>query len=237
LTWAANGTRATLCPSTRYILFTGDTCQDVAPSGAMTFTLPADLGGNGFVDFILTVEGEEGARPEVWQASVAIKCSTTWFYTEAPQAGICPREAIRSPAAAERFEHGTVIWLEQPGQYFILVDAPLVEGDVRKRLDVVRDPLQVVRDTSASFRPPEGLYAPQSGIGLVWRGDIQGSAGYVETLGWALEPEVGYEALYQCDDAPPSGGRSWQTCTLQGAEGEVYVFHPLGGWYLLGERR
>jgi hypothetical protein len=237
LTWAASGRQATLCPSTRYVLFTGDACQDVAPSGAMTFTLPADLGGNRFVDFILTLEGEEDSEPEVWQASVAIKCSTTWFYTEAPQAGICPQAAIRSPAAAERFEQGIVIWLEQPGQYFILVDAPLVEGDVRKRVDVVRDPLQAVRDTSASTRPPEGLYAPESGIGLVWRGDVRGSAGYTETLGWALGPEVGYEALYQCDDALPSGGRSWQTCTLQGAEDEVYVFHPLGGWHLLGERR
>jgi hypothetical protein len=72
-------------------------------------------------------------------------------------------------------------------------------------------------------------------FGLVWRGDVSNSPGYRETLGWALAPEFGYEAIFQCDDALPSGGRSWQTCYLKGPDDEIIVFHPLGGWYLLSE--
>ena len=53
---------------------------------------------------------------------------------------------------------------------------------------------------------------------------------------WALVPAFTFESVYQCDDALPSGGISWQTCHLQGPDDEVYVFHPLGGWHLLGER-
>ncbi len=107
---------------------------------------------------------------------------------------------------------------------------------MRKQIHFIQDPLEILRDTSADFDPPAGFHAPASGFGLVWRGDVRTSPGYSETLGWALEPEFGYEAVFQCDDALPSGGRSWQTCYLEGPGEEVIVLHPLGGWRLLGER-
>ena len=129
-----------------------------------------------------------------------------------------------------------MIWLEQLGRYIVLDETLLQEQDARKQVHYVHDPLEIVRDTSAEINPPEGFYAPESGFGLVWRGDVSNSPGYREKLGWALAPEFGYEAIFQCDDALPSGGRSWQTCYLKGPDDEVIVFHPLGGWYLLSER-
>ncbi|NIO68455.1 MAG: hypothetical protein GTN71_05260 [Anaerolineae bacterium] len=129
-----------------------------------------------------------------------------------------------------------MIWLEQLGRYIILDETLLQEQDVRKQVHYVHDPLEIIRDTSTEIHPPEGFYAPESGFGLVWRGDVSNSPGYRESLGWALAPEFGYEAIFQCDDALPSGGRSWQTCYLKGPDDEVIVFHPLGGWYLLSER-
>ena len=90
-------------------------------------------------------------------------------------------------------------------------------------------------DTSARVEPPAGFYVPVSGFGYVWRGDISATPGFRESLGWALVPEFGYEAILQCDDALPSGGRSWQFCYLRGPDARVIVLHPLGGWYLLGE--
>jgi hypothetical protein len=236
LTWKADGKRATLCPSARYVLFTRDECRPVDLSGSMTFTVPANVAGNRTIDFLLTVEGEEGSTPEVWQTSVAMKCATTWFFSDEPQAGVCPRTPIHTAAAMQRFERGTMIWLEQLGRTLILQEAPIVEGDIRKRADVLHDPLQVIREPAATAQPPEGLYAPEGRFGLVWRGDVEGSPGYREALGWALAPEHTYEGLYQCDDARPSGGYSWQMCYLEGPEGEVYTLHPLGGWYLSDER-
>jgi hypothetical protein len=96
----------------------------------------------------------------------------------------------------------------------------------------VYDPLNIVQDTSAEVQAPEGFYAPESGFGYVWRGDIGGSAGYQDNLGWALAPEFGYQTIFQCDNSLPSGGRSWQFCHLLGPDGEIIVLHPLGGWYL-----
>ena len=62
------------------------------------------------------------------------------------------------------------------------------------------------------------------------RGKAFGILTSANAFGWALGPEFGYQAVYQCDDAPPTGGRSWQTCALLGPDGEVVVLHPLGGW-------
>jgi len=236
LTWEASGEWVTLCPSARFALFSSDDCQQVSPSGVMTFTIPLEAAGFQFISFSLSVQARDVLDAKVSQVSVALKCDTTWFFSDEPQAGICPTEPIPSYAAAQRFERGTMIWLEQLGRYIILDETLVYEQDVRKQVHFVHDPLEIIRDTSAETNPPEGFYAPESGFGLVWRGDVSNSPGYRETLGWALAPEFGYEAVLQCDDALPSGGRSWQTCYLKGPDDHIVVFHPLGGWYLLEER-
>jgi hypothetical protein len=202
----------------------------------LTSTIPLEAAGFHFIDFILSVETHGSSTPETWQVSVALKCHTTWFFSDEPQAGVCPTEPIRSYAAAQHFERGMMIWIEQLGRYVILDETLLHEQDARKQVHYVHDPLAIVRDTSAEINPPEDFYAPESGFGLVWRGDVSNSPGYREELGWALAPEFGYEAIFQCDDALPSGGYSWQTCYLKGPADEVIVFHPLGSWYLLGEQ-
>ncbi|HSR29827.1 MAG TPA: hypothetical protein VLY63_04615 [Anaerolineae bacterium] len=234
LTWQASGDRATICPTARYILFTSDNCWQVPVSGATTFTIPPEAAGFQSVDLILKVERLQPAASVTGQASVALKCDGKWFFSDARQAGICPREPHRTYAAAQRFQHGTMVWLEEPGRYYILADAPLHDGTDRKRLDIITDPLDIIRDTSSEIEAPPSLYAPVSGFGLVWRGDITQSPGYRQQLGWALEPEFGYQAVLQCDDARPSGGRSWQTCYLKGPDGEIITLHPLGGWQFWG---
>jgi hypothetical protein len=143
---------------------------------------------------------------------------------------------VQSAAAAQRFERGSMIWLQQPGRYYVLHDRPLRADPARNRVDVIDDPLEIVQDTSGEVQVPSGLFAPRSGSGLIWRGDVAQSPGFREALGWALDPEFAYEAVLQCDDARPSGGQSWQTCYLQGSEGELIVLHPLGGWHLLEQQ-
>ena len=235
LAWQAQGTSAELCPSSRYVLFTNDDCRPAALTGSTTFEIPPEAAGFQYVDFILTVERQGRPEKATSQVSVALKCERTWFFSDTPQAGICPREPVQSPAAAQRFERGRMIWLENPGRYYILHEATLLDDATRKRLDVINDPLEITRDTSAEVQAPPGLYAPVSGFGLIWRGDVAQSPGFRDALGWALAPEFAYEATWQCDDARPSGGRSWQTCYLQGPEDEVIALHPLGGWHLLGQ--
>jgi Tol biopolymer transport system component len=233
LRWEARGDRATLCPSARFTLFDESDCREAPVSGSTTFTIPQDVGGNPFIDWILRVEASGVAEPAVWQVTVALKCDRTWFFSDEPQAGICPREPVETSAAIQRFERGTMFWLQALGRYVILSETPDADEGTQGRVTYVSDPLDVIEDTSASVEAPEGSYAPKSGFGLIWRGDVRGVPGYREALGWALAPEFGYEATWQCDDAIPSGGRSWQTCYLAGPTEEVYVLDPLDRWYVL----
>ena len=234
LAWETHGGQAQICPSARYVLSTPADCRSVSASGQMRFTIPGEASGFGYVDFTLKVWGGSGDMDAVRTStlSVGLICPTPWFFSDEMRAGVCPREAIESYAAAQRFQHGLMIWIEEMGRYAVLHEAPLPHDPTRKRVTLINDPLEIVRDTSSAVTPPEGLHAPVSGFGLVWRGDVSRSPGFREALGWALAPEFGYTTIYQCDDARPSGGRSWQMCTLQGPDGEVIVLHPLGGWYL-----
>jgi hypothetical protein len=234
LTWEASGDRATICPTARLVLFKSEDCWQVPLSGETTFTIPLEAEESRSVDFLLTVEAGGVANPVVWQESVAFKCHTTWFFSDEPQAGICPREPVTSYAVAQQFQRGMMIWIEQFGRYIILDQVSLGTQDARRPVYYVNDPLDIVRDTSAEITPPLRLYAPEGEFGFVWRGDVSNSPGYRETLGWALAPEFGYEAIWQCDNGLPSG--SWQTCYLQSPDTEVIVLHLLGEWYLLGEQ-
>ncbi|MFN2133204.1 MAG: hypothetical protein ACK2VD_21950 [Anaerolineae bacterium] len=233
LRWEARGDRTTLCPSARFTLFGAGDCRQVPLSGSTTFTIPQDVGGNQFIDWILRVEASGVAEPAIRQVSVPLKCDRTWFFSDEAQAGICPREPVETSAAIQRFERGTMFWLQALGRYVILTETPDDEEGTQGRVTYVSDPLDIVEDTSSGVEAPEGLYAPQSGFGLIWRGDVRDVSGYREELGWALAPESGYEATWQCDDAVPSGGRSWQTCYLAGPTGEVYVLDPLDRWSVM----
>lgn len=230
LRWQAQGERATLCPSSRFVLFTPDDCREVPLSGTQSFVIPSDVKGNKYIGFLLTVSGASAA-PVTQQTQVAMQCQQTWSFTDEPQFGVCPLEPIRTQAAAQHFERGLMIWLKEPGRYFILENRYVAPGDIRHPLNTIADPLDVARDTANSVTPPAGLFAPTSGFGLIWRGDVQQSLGFREQLGWALEPEFGYEVTYQCDDATPSGGRVWQTCYLNGPDGRIIALLPTEAWY------
>ena len=233
LTWEARGERAILCPTARFVLFSEADCRPVALSGTTTFAIPPEAAGFQYIELVLRVESGAAKEAATARARVAFPCDRAWFFSGEPQAGICPRAPLTSYAAAQLFEQGMMIWLENPGRYYVLLESPVLPGADRKRVEVIDDPLEILEDTASAFEPPGGLYAPVSGFGLVWRGDVRQSPGYHRELGWALAPEFGYEAALQCDDALPSGGRSWQTCYLQGPAGRVIELHPLGGWRLL----
>ncbi len=230
LTWEARGDQATVCPNH----VNSDDCWQVLPTGMTSFVLPID--SHRVSRFILTIRTHDWPSSAIAEATIRYRCDTDWFFRSGTLYGQeCPVETVRSFAAAQHFERGTMIWIEQLGRYIILTESLVFEEGLQKQVYYAQDPLTIVRDTSAGTVPPEGLYAPESGFGLVWRGDVSQSPGYRESLGWAVEAEFGYETVHQCTPGFVSGGRFWQSCYLQGPDGEVIYFHPLGGWFLQDE--
>ena len=83
------------------------------------------------------------------------------------------------------------------------------------------DPLQITQEEEPPVEdPPAGLQAPVSGFGLLWRGQVAGSDGLRDRLGWALAPEYNFDAVWQTE-ARPENARTF----LQGPGGQVLVLH------------
>lgn len=69
--------------------------------------------------------------------------------------------------------------------------------------------------------PPESLVMPKRGFGWQWCN----TAGVRDKLGWALEEETGYDAVWQEFE---------HGHVLQGRSNEIFVFYDDGTWDYLG---
>lgn len=188
LRWKAVGEKATLCP------LLGDSrvgCRclfDVSLTGSHTIE-PSEI-IKAYTGFELVIEAA-GIRT-VRYTPLSVDCPdrfAEWFFDDSP--GICPRESpVSSYAAAQRFEHGLMIWVQEVDEYFVLLDhhrnasrrvadAPgLTETSRLRSLRIVQGPLVLKPGASPDNRvgdsPPTGYFEPLSGFGLVWRGEVEG---------------------------------------------------------------
>jgi hypothetical protein len=120
--------------------------------------------------------------------TVPLRCPDPWFFAPAPD--VCPTAPIVSTAAEQHFERGTMIWIEELDRIYVLyaddVHSPKWQGfnDEWEEGMPDRDPTLV---------PPDGLYQPIRGFGLVWRQNPT----VRERLGWAIDEETGFETIVQ----------------------------------------
>jgi hypothetical protein len=232
LTWEAVGEQVTICPliGDRAV---GCRCLFGMPLAGSHVIKPHEIVGN-YDGFRLVVES--GGIRTVRYVPLAVKCPDTvaaWFFEDQPPA-ICPQDPpLTSYAAAQRFEHGLMIWAEASDAYYVLFDHHVGISDNPQNsssltsLRVIQGPLELKPGASADNRvaetPPPDRFEPVSGFGLVWRGEVLGGQGIRDALGWALEPEQGFDTVYQC----AMSCDSYWDCYLQGPEGEVFHFYLL----------
>jgi len=126
----------------------------------------------------------------------------------------CPtNEPQQTWAAEERFEHGRMFWqhdtdlvhiLDYDGGAYWLEEDQYIEGDPEDACPEVGD-------------APGGLFKPVRGFNWHWCN----TAGVRDALGWAVENELGYEAVWQEFE----GGHA-----LQSRANHVYIFYSDGTW-------
>ena len=219
LAWETIGTQAAICP----IMGTGPVeskCLDVPLAGTTTITV--DESALGWTGLGLRVKT---AQTFVWSAvTVHLQCQgfRDWFFDNPPAR--CPEAPpVNSPAAAQHFERGLMIWVKQPDRFYIFYN-----GNEKTRVfDWIIGPYSFKPgasvNNSVGETPPPGYYEPVSGFGQVWRGEVEGVQGVRQRLGWATEPEFGYNTAYQCET--PAVLRYW-ICYLRSPDGKVLRLHP-----------
>ncbi len=126
----------------------------------------------------------------------------------------CPAgERQQTWAAEECFQHGRMFWQQDTGMIYILYDGTgtfqiepdqYVEGDPEDACPEVGD-------------VPAGLSKPVRGFNRQWCS----TAGVRDGLGWALEEEAGYDAVWQEFD---------HGYVLQSRANHVFIFHDDETW-------
>jgi len=147
---------------------------------------------------------------------------STWFFSPPPaQLPLAPPTYHRG--AAQRFEHGFMLWWEDPDMFYIFVENNVFWA--------VAAPYTFQPAPPVDETPPPGRFAPTSGFGRLWRGELANVGpsplpGPPRTLlGWAVEQEHPYTTEYQCQRAP---SYYEQRCYLRGPGGEVIWIGPTG---------
>jgi plastocyanin len=205
--------------------------QQVPVDASGTFTYETKPDQCGCVVFSLTAtNGEEQA--DVATIHIQFPCPTSLFFSPGqrpeccgPCANFgCPEPAITSDAAEQHFEHGTMIWVkEQDTIYVLFEDVPSGSERAAKLFTDEWDEGQP--DHDPSLVPPDGLYQPVRGFGLVWRQNPE----VRERLGWAVDQETAFVTTVQ---RVPGYGRHSSTY-MRALDGNVWHLQSIGfgcGW-------
>jgi len=154
--------------------------------------------------------------------SAVIRCPDKWFFAQ-PPAGCPGGPGTLISMAAERFQHGLMIWVSGQDQiYIVFGDGASPAWSSQANSWFAGQP-----ETDTSLTPPAGLFQPVRGFGVAWRGN---NAAFGQTarqrLGWATEAEAALTGGYQCDSAA-----KYNHCYLSGPAGAVYALLPeFSGW-------
>lgn len=183
------------------------------PQHAAPLPVEAALTLNGFSSagtyrYRLDVDGHNG--PVTRDVTLEVVCAQEWLggVGASPR---CPDDpALTVFGVWQPFEGGVMLWFSDVQQIYVMTN----DGQFR-----VYEDLFVEGQPDPSAQPPSERFAPVRGFGQIWAalGSADGS------LGWALTPEVGYDAARQ------AAGRSSYTTYIQGPGTTVYAITQLPG--------
>ncbi len=224
-TWQATGTRAVLCPT--IYGYAGEpvqqvsACSDVPLAGTKSITVDEiSLTWSGVQLSVFAGDSKDSSWVHI---SAGCDGFRDWFFGNAPL--VCPQAAAtHSPAAAQHFERGLMVWVKQPDTFYIFYETSQQPPRV---FEEIHAPYRFRPGASPNNRagetPPRGLYEPVSGFGQLWRGEIEGAQNVRQRLGWAKEPESSFNTSYQCEIA--LFPRLWN-CYLGSPDGKVLALRP-----------
>lgn len=108
-----------------------------------------------------------------------------------------PTPTIKEMSSAfQPFEHGFMIWISDMNRIWVAVCCTSTEPQGGRWLSFEDAFVEGMPESDPSITPPEGLYQPVRGFGVVWRSLSNSFSGQAlrDELGWATAPEQNYVA-------------------------------------------
>ena len=219
LEWASSGgTSATLyhLPPSLQLPQSG---WDVPTTGSYDYDIPADE--RNVAQFVLFVFDENGAYASA-SISVGLTCPDVWFFSPEPE--VCGSAQVIRDGAEQHFEHGTMIWVEDPWSggpdyVFVLHDD---DQSTTKWQAFADDWTESLPESDPSITPPAGLFQPRRGFGLVWREQPS----VRDRLGWATDEETGFTTIVQSTTL-----YKYNSIYIRAVDGNVWLLGPeRGSW-------
>ena len=158
---------------------------DVDTTGSYTYEIPSH--DRNSISFQLYAS-DTADRYVAASLTLPLRCPDTWFFS--PPSEVCPTAPIVSPAAEQHFERGTMIWIEEMNRIYVVYADDIHSPKWESFIDEW-DESQPDRDPELT--PPDGLFQPVRGFGLVWRQNPR----VRDRLGWAIDQETGFETIVQ----------------------------------------
>lgn len=158
--------------------------RPVDVDGQLTISTGSSVVGE--VEFVLVAGRGEDSIEE--RLTITLNCTEVWFFIPPPEG--CPNSPGEPSSQAEQqFEGGFMIWMGLTDEIFIFFNDEETPRWIRV-FDSFEDG-DPERDNT--LVPPEGRFQPVRGFGQIWRTNEQ----VRERLGWATEPESGYDGMLQ----------------------------------------
>jgi hypothetical protein len=205
---------------------TAETAAPASPTAAVTAATPAATDTLPPATPTLTPEDTAVPTPTSFADGLTVRLGTPdpnpncpnhypWFFDN--PADECADFVHNTWTVLQPFEHGLMVWPQEPGRTIVFLD----DGSPFKPYVYVSDPLGLpFPDPDPSIVPPEGLYQPERGFALFWRGLVPGSEWVRQRLGWATAPETAYSAFWQCNTATAEAAR----CYFNGPRDELIAY-------------
>jgi hypothetical protein len=156
---------------------------DLPLVGSQEYTVP-DWERNPVYFTLDAYDAASGVRVNAG-VSIQVICPDTWFFNPAPSG--CPTAPIYSAAAEQSFEGGYMIWLGVENRIIVLFTDNSNPKMANYTDSWAGEPICNLGP------PPTGKLHPERGFGKIWC-DFPAVR---DRLGWATEPETGYETILQ----------------------------------------
>jgi hypothetical protein len=231
MNWAFSGESGSICVDQVPRPAINTCYRDLPPSGSMLVTVPADAREAIIYALSAQLDGKVESAVVRVPLSEGLGCQYPWYFEHIWLLRCAAGKAVAVRPQVQSFERGMMLRLEESWLGLDPYLFAFVWDEERNEYGLTEGPLldpwsSDLPEQVVGQEPPEGLFSPSRGFGLLWDGQIEiPQMGEPRTwdglglIGWANGSVYEYDAEYQCSVESELSGNS--TCYLSLPDGQI----------------